>query len=121
MTTPLPVRAAQLIKLMLSSDQAGEVAGAAMALNRVITARGMDIHQFADVVEVALANAPTLVPLDDDCGDWKAVALFCRQHRSRLNEKEAKFVETISRWRGELSEKQSVWLGDIYPRVRGRR
>jgi len=121
MTTPLPVRAAQLIKLMLSSDQAGEVAGAAMALNRAITARGMDIHQFAHVIEAALVDAPALVPLDDDCCDWKSVALFCRHHRSLLNEKEAKFVETISQYWRSPTERQLKWLHDIYVRVHGER
>lgn len=54
MTTPLPTRVGHLVKLMPSSDQVGEVAGAAMALNRVITAQGMDIHQFTDIVMAAL-------------------------------------------------------------------
>jgi hypothetical protein len=57
-TTPLHTRAGQLIRLMLSSDQVGEVAGSAMALNRVITARGMDVHQFADIVVAALDREP---------------------------------------------------------------
>ncbi len=118
MTTPLPVRAAQLIKLMLSSDQAGEVAGAAMALNRAITARGMDIHQFAHVIEAALVDAPSLVPLDDHCSNWKAVALFCRHHRDRLGGKETEFIETILQYRRSPSEKQLQWLNDIRDRLR---
>jgi len=120
MSTPRHTRVGQLVRL-LSSDRVGEAGAAALALNRAINAAGRDIHWLAEIVVAALADAPALVPLDDDCCDWKSVALFCRHHRSLLNEKEAKFVETISRWRGELSEKQSVWLGDIYARVRGRR
>jgi hypothetical protein len=117
MTTPLHTRAGQLIRLMLSSDQVGEVAGAAMALNRVITAKGMDIHKFADVVEVALASAPTLVPLDDGGEDWKSVALFCRHHRDRLGGKETEFIETILQYRRSPTERQMKWLYDIRDRI----
>jgi hypothetical protein len=106
MTTPLHTRAGQLIRLMLSSDQVGEVAGAAMALNRVITSRGMDVHQFADVVEGALADTPALVPLDDDCCDWRSIAAFCHHHRDRLGGKETEFLETILQYRRSPTERQ---------------
>jgi hypothetical protein len=116
MTTPLPVRAAQLIKLMLSSDQAGEVAGAAMALNRAITARGMDIHQFAHVIEAALVDAPALVPLDDDCSDWRSIARFCRRHSDELSAKEADFIDNLLRYE-KPTPKQFRWLVDIHARL----
>jgi hypothetical protein len=117
-STPLPVRAGQLVKLMLSSDKIGEVAGAAAALNRTLATAGRDIYWLAEIVEAALPDAPALVPLDDDCGDWKSVALFCRHHRDRLGGKETEFIETILQYRRSPSERQLRWLSDIHERVR---
>jgi hypothetical protein len=120
MSTPRHTRVGQLVRL-LSSDRVGEAGAAALALNRAINAAGRDIHWLAEIVVAALADAPALVPLDDDCCDWKSVALFCRHHRSLLNEKEAKFVETISQYWRSPTERQLKWLHDIYVRVHGER
>jgi|SRR6476660_830373 len=46
-------RIGQLIKL-LSSEQAGEAAAAAAALNRTLTQSGLDIHDLAKVAETGL-------------------------------------------------------------------
>jgi hypothetical protein len=46
-------RIGQLIKL-LSSDQPGEVAAAAQALNRTLGAAGLDIHALAEIAETGL-------------------------------------------------------------------
>jgi hypothetical protein len=46
-------RIGQLLRLM-SSDQEGEAGAAAQALNRTLTAAGLDIHQLAEVVEAGL-------------------------------------------------------------------
>jgi hypothetical protein len=50
---PTSRRIAQLIR-MLSSDQHGERAAAAEALNRALAAAGTDIHALANVVEAGL-------------------------------------------------------------------
>jgi hypothetical protein len=46
-------RISQLIKL-LSSEQAGEAAAAAAALNRTLTNAGLDIHDLAKIAETGL-------------------------------------------------------------------
>ena len=51
--SPTMRRIGQLIKL-LSSDQPGEAAAAAQALNKTLVSAGLDIHKLADVVETGL-------------------------------------------------------------------
>jgi len=46
-------RIGQLVRL-LSSDQPGEAGAAAQALTRALSMAGVDIHQFAEVVEAGL-------------------------------------------------------------------
>jgi hypothetical protein len=52
-TNPTNRRIAQLIR-MLSTDQPGEAAAAAAALNRALTSAGLDIHALAQVAETGL-------------------------------------------------------------------
>jgi hypothetical protein len=51
---PITRRLGQLIRLMLSSDQAGEVTAAKEALNRALVSAGLDIHALAAAVEAGL-------------------------------------------------------------------
>jgi hypothetical protein len=121
MTTPQHVRAGKLVRL-LASDKPGEVAAAAAALDRVLNACGHDLHWLANVVVAALVDAPALVPLDDDCGDWRSIARFCHHHRDRLPAKEVDFINTVLTYREPPSPKQIKWLRDLYARLhRGRR
>jgi hypothetical protein len=58
-TNPSIRRIGHLIR-MLSSDQPGEAAAAALAINRTLTSAGSDIHELAKVVEAGLnLPAPT--------------------------------------------------------------
>jgi hypothetical protein len=50
---PTGRRVGQLIRL-LASDKPGEVAAAAQALNRTLTAAGLDLHALADAAEASL-------------------------------------------------------------------
>ena len=50
---PTSRRIGQLIR-MVSSDQPGEAAAAAQALNRTLTSAGLDIHALAQVAETGL-------------------------------------------------------------------
>jgi hypothetical protein len=47
-------RVGQLLRLMLSSDQAGEVTAAKEALNRALQSAGLDFHVVANIVEAGL-------------------------------------------------------------------
>jgi len=51
--TPTSRRIGQLIR-MLSSDQPGEAGAAAQALNKTLTAAGLDIHALAEAAETGL-------------------------------------------------------------------
>jgi hypothetical protein len=119
MTTSLQTRVGQLVRL-LSSDRVGEAGAAAQALNRTLATAGIDIYWLANVVEGALAEQPTLVPLDGDGGDWKSIARFCLSHRDALPERDAEFVASILRYR-TLTPKQHAWLTDIRERIGRRR
>ena len=54
-------RIGQLIRL-LSSDQPGEAAAAAQALNRALTSAGLDIHELAELAESGLPDEPVKRP-----------------------------------------------------------
>jgi hypothetical protein len=57
---PTSRRIGQLIR-MLSSDQPGEVAAAAQAINKTLTSAGLDIHALAQIAEAGLVSpAPTM-------------------------------------------------------------
>jgi hypothetical protein len=59
---PTNRRIGQLIR-MLSSDQPGEAAAAAQAINKTLTSAGLDIHVLAQVAEAGLRlPAPTEQP-----------------------------------------------------------
>jgi hypothetical protein len=130
---------------MLSSPQEGEVVAAAQAIMRTLKSAGADIHELAACVkgggklskadmqriydeayrrgkDAAAANAngnagfhnvePTSLydmacELKDRCFD-------------RLDERDRALINTIVRWYAnkEPSEKQAVWLHDIYRRTR---
>jgi hypothetical protein len=51
---PTGRRVGQLLRLVLSSNQPGEVAAAASALNRALAASGLDLHNLAEVAETGL-------------------------------------------------------------------
>jgi hypothetical protein len=43
--------------------------------------------------------------------------VFCAQHRSLLNDREAAFIAGLIDWRGDLTERQHAWLCGIYERL----
>jgi hypothetical protein len=120
MTTPQHIRAGKLVKL-LASDKPGEVAAAAAALNRVIIVAGHDIHWLANIVEGAL-QVPLVpgAPGDEDVS-WQEALAHCLDHIHELDPRSQAFLRSLSRWRGEPSQKQLYWLLDIYARVHGER
>ena len=74
MSTTFHTRVRQLV-LLLSSNQAGEVAAAAAALHRTLAAAGIDIHSFAQSVEASLP-APGATPV-------KPATIKARRHDGR--------------------------------------
>lgn len=120
MTEGRPNKLGKLIRL-LSSDQPGEAAAAAAALNRALLADGLDIHALAQVVERS-SLVPSEKPQDDPPSDmsdaWKETRGFCARHRDLLSERDRAFIESLATWRGRPTEKQLQWLLDIEAKAR---
>jgi hypothetical protein len=102
----------EILRLLLISDIDGEVLAARAALRRVLSAAGLDPHHIVDAYERgASPSAPSISP--DVAGDDRSRIWFAWHHRNRLSPKEAAFIETLTRWRGTISARQSQWLRDI--------
>jgi hypothetical protein len=106
---------AKLIRL-LSSNQSGEVAAAAHAIDRTLKSNGADWHDLAAML-VAVPPPPSS-PKKSPQEDWHPMREFCLQRSTRLRERELKFIASLANWRGDLTEKQFAWLSAIHERVR---
>jgi hypothetical protein len=146
---PIAGKVGSLIRL-LASDREGEVVAAARALGRTLKAHGADFHVLADRVEHAngsgkigeadmrklydagFAAGIAAAEKQNDVGDGfnnldgtatpEAMAAWCRRRRDQLNEREQKFISSVSAhivWR-EPTEKQAKWLRSIFLRTGGR-
>jgi hypothetical protein len=114
MVVPITQIAERLRKLvlMLSSDQPGEIVGAARAIDRTLRSAGCNWHDLADLVDGVPASG------DDQSRNWRSMRDFCAQRSHLLRSREQAFIDHIDSWRGELTEKQSAWLIAIYTRVK---
>jgi hypothetical protein len=108
-------RLAQLLRLALSTDKRGESAAAVEALKRTLRSAGFDAHDVADALVTGLAPPKQIHRSEPD---WRSLAGYCADHAELLSEKELDFIVTISRYRAELSPKQTKWLRDIVARLR---
>jgi hypothetical protein len=50
--------------------------------------------------------------------DWEPIRRFCLQRARLLTLKERGFLINIADWNGPLTERQQVWLNNIYARLR---
>jgi hypothetical protein len=137
-------RVAKFMRLMLISDQPGEMIAARAALRRTLEGAGFDFHKFVDLIESgAIVDAETMRALRDaqdalerERAQAQAdieraaevlqaqsttlfnMACYCEQHGALRSEKEREFVEkmvTHSKY-GTLSAPQEKWLRDIFIR-----
>jgi hypothetical protein len=94
----------------------GEVFNAARAIDRTLRAAGADWHDLAG----RLAATKTSHRSRNDRADtgWRAMREFCIERSNRLRSRELEFVTGLSKWRGDLTEKQNQWLTAIYERLR---
>ena len=126
---------------MLASDKDGEVVASVRQIARTLAAEGKDFH---DLVKM-LSSEPTIVyqtvfrdrpekkPQPETSrrkqwdfggqaeGDWIEKADFCADHLDMLSEREAEFVQDMTRKLrryGDPTEKQAAWLDAIYHRIR---
>jgi hypothetical protein len=117
-------RIGRLIRL-LGSDRSGEVVAAATAINRTLSAVGLDLHYLADVTERALVTAKP-EPILEHHEPVATMIGFCWIHLGQLSAKEQDFIinlEKLVRRLGERfdpSDRQLAWLISIYDRIRSR-
>jgi hypothetical protein len=104
----------KLIRL-LASDQDGEVVASARALHRTLRNAGLDFNDLGQMIE-----APTrpYQRTADPNSDWHAMARACAEYVHELSDRERSFVRSMTKWRGEPSEKQLDWLIAIFERIR---
>jgi hypothetical protein len=95
---------------MFGSAHEGERAAAAALADRMVRELGL---RWADVVCVPLVPAE---PGHEDVS-WQEALDACLEHIQELTPRDRDFIKSLARWRGEPSEKQLVWLLDIYARV----
>jgi DNA-binding transcriptional LysR family regulator len=118
MTTAFAIdasRFSKLLRLALVADQPGEIVAAVAALKRALTTSGVDPHWLADAFERGTKSIA--VPHVDDVADDRSTVWWCWHHRDDLTAKERKFIESLTRWRGPISERQARWLQDIADRL----
>jgi hypothetical protein len=116
----IPAAIAKLIPRLASTFD-GEVVATVRAIERALRSAGYDLHDLA----AAAVNGPSRRtqepprqsrPHTDD--DWRSLHAGCLDHgRGRLRSREWDFVESLTQWRGDLSEKQLKWLRDIAARL----
>jgi hypothetical protein len=108
-------RLAKLLRLIFGSDQPGEITAAVAAVRRLLAASDLDHHWLAD----RLAAQPIAVPAErrEPDEDDHSLAWWCFHRRDHLPPKERRFIESLTRWRGTISDRQRVWLHDICDRL----
>jgi hypothetical protein len=120
MSIPQAVRSrlAQLLRLLLSATQAGEIVAAQGATNRTLGASGLDLHILADAVDGRPARDRH--PLDDDQDKWRDKVVYASVHADLLNDWEKGFIENLMGWSGSPTPKQMERIEIIYNKVRAR-
>jgi hypothetical protein len=113
----------RLIKLlgMLGSTHDGERAAAGLKAHEFIKQRGLC---WADVISLPISRAGAHDDrehddYETDFDSWSAQRQFCLRYRKWLTSKELGFLISIGNWRGELTERQQIWLDSIQARLRG--
>jgi hypothetical protein len=113
-----PQAADKLAKIcgkMLGSAHDGERATAAAKADALVRAAGLT---WSDVI------APPIIP--DARRDrmraaadsaWRRMVHFCHNRRRCLTERERAFVETMTTWRADPTDRQVEWLIDVYSRI----
>jgi poly(3-hydroxyalkanoate) synthetase len=114
-------RIVKLLRLIFSTDKAGEIVAAVTAAKRVLAAGDRDTHFVAEVFERG-ASMPIEHHdehdgdrVDDD--DDRSALWFAWHRRHRLSAKEAAFVENIKARSAPLTARQRKWLFDIVDRL----
>jgi hypothetical protein len=108
-----PLATNKLAKIcgMFGSAHEGERASAAALADRTVRDLGLT---WADVIGVPLVPAE---PSHEDVS-WQDALEVCLGHIGELTPRDRDFIRSLSRWRGEPSQKQQIWLFDVHARIR---
>jgi hypothetical protein len=102
----------------LASNHDGTVVATARAIERLLRADGMDLHD--SVVAIIPPSVPRLLSSRRHCRtpDCRTMARECLRHTSLLRQREYEFLLDINRFQ-MLTLKQALWLDDGHQRVAG--
>ena len=110
----------QLAKLIprLASDHDGEIVATVKAIGRTLKNAGSDFHALAAVVE----RGPFTQHRDEEYVSKTAANETARRcllnDRGRLSHRERLFVDSMTRWEGTPTIRQSAWLQVIASKLR---
>ncbi len=102
---------------LLSSDQAGERAAAALLASRLVKSNGLT---WAELI-IKAGVAQSALPAGTDTrgrSDLRSNLALCRRHLGRLNDWEAEFVSSLAAQRKPPSPAQSRKLAQIADALR---
>jgi hypothetical protein len=119
MSIPQAVRSrlAQLLRLLLSATQPGEIVAAQGAMNRTLGANGLDLHVLADIVDDGTSrywHEPGWDP------GWRDKVLYASSRSDLLNEWERGFIDNMLGWSGGPTDKQLGRIEIIFAKVKAR-
>jgi hypothetical protein len=104
--------------LPLASNHDGEVVATAWAIERLLRADGMDLHDLAAAITPPPVPRPVSTRRHCRTPDWRTMACQCLRNPSLLRPREYEFLLDVSRYQ-TLTPKQVQWLADIHQRVTG--
>lgn len=120
----------EVLLVLLSSDQPGEVAAAASVIRKELAKAGRDVHwlaeQLARIMEAPAVGNHTghvMTRHQKANGQWWKQLEFCINKLVFLNDREVEFIESIfQQWSMKSatwtpSAKQLRWLDAIYNRL----
>jgi len=127
-------RIAQLIRL-LGSDQDGEVLATVHAIKRILQSEKADLHDIAKLIEAKPIQTPKTPPpppsrpspsrpspRDRPDDPWFLIDLIFESDKFiNLRAKDREFITKLvsQNYQGFLSEKQILWVDDIFHRIIG--
>ena len=103
----------QTLVALLASPNDGEALNACRALGKALRSEGMDFHDLARgfVVRERIVEPPKERKARPEVADLLAMG------EMQFREAEWEFLQSLNKWRGDFTERQSKWLADIRARA----